>query len=139
MSFSQTDRLVTSLTSEEFLDIIEIEDEILSFDTEKKELVNSKIKLKEYKNLDTWVNLVLGHSNTNLENWNIQTSKGQEIFTILDGYKKVEELQKGDILKHIDGLSIHVKKIQIVEKHVVFLHIESTEENYYINGTLFKN
>jgi len=72
-------------------------------------------------------------------NYTIKVSKNQEIFTIIEGFKKVCDLEKGDILKHIDGLNIEVKKVQIVERDVVHLKPLSYDKTFYINGVLFKN
>lgn len=140
MAFSGPQKIVTSLESEECLDIIQTGDSILSYDTENYTIVDNSVGKIGNEEVDNYIVLVVGEVGTNTNNWDIITSANQNIFTLEDGYKTVEDLQIGDTLKHIDGLNADVKTITRVTLNIVEYSVDSLEknDNFFINGILFK-
>lgn len=140
MGFAGTQKIVTSLESEEFLDIVQSGDSIISYDDSNYMIVNDVFDSLTISDTDEHVILVVGEIGTNVNNWDIKTTINQNIFTIENGYVPIEDLQIGDILRHIDGISVDVKTITRVSLSMVEYSIDSIQkhDNFFINGILFK-
>lgn len=140
MGFGNTQKIVTSFSSEECLDIIKSGDSILSYNDDDLIIEDDYFEGISVYEKNEYVILVVGEIGTNINNWDIKTTTEQNIFTIEDGYKRIDKLNIGDILKHIDGLAVEVKTLTKVNLDMVEYSINSTKKNnnFFINGILFK-
>lgn len=139
MSFGNSEKVATSLNSEEFISVIEINETAVSYNVDEFVTSECVVLGKEVIEKESYISLIVGEPRTNLNNWDIKTSDDQYIFNIIDGYVKVSDLKIGDILKHIDGITVEVKVISNIEISNAQYNLKTDTENYFVNGILFKN
>ena len=92
MGFGNTQKIVTSFSSEEPLDIIKSGDSILSYNDDDLIIENDCFEGISVYEKNEYVILVVGEIGTNINNWDIKTTTDQNIFTIEEGYKRVDKL-----------------------------------------------